>query len=197
MRTRLPLSTAVAIGWNAPLVASAMALALTLLLSSWAMAGFTVQGQQVSSIETNFAGERQVSPKFKVVVQMNHDTEKTRGLELTIIDEVFQALLTDLRREPLLPSNFLTVVFITEAKMRRFYEGPERRIFRMLEGKAGQHHDVYLAPMAVFISERTLEDDQRLRSALYQGLGHLFSQKFYEAMEGLTQRGVPVPYQHD
>src|SRR5262245_1325477 len=111
-------------------------------------------------------------------------TKKTRDLELTIIDEVFQALRTDHRREPLLPSTFLTVVFITEAKMRRFYEGPERRLFRMLKGEGGQHHDVYLAPTAVFLSERTLEDDQRLRSALYQGLGYLFSQQFYEAMEG-------------
>lgn len=196
MRKR-PRLAAAPIRWNTRPSACVIALLLLLLWSAWAVAGFTMQGQRVSAMETNFAGDRQVSPRFNVVVQINHDTEKRRHLELTVVDEVFQALRTDHRREPLLPSNFLTVVFITEAKMQRFYEGPKRRLFRMLEAEARPHPDVYLAPTAIFISESTLENDQRLRTALYQGLGHLFSQEFYEAMEGLIQRGVPVPYQHD
>ena len=174
-----------------------LSLTLDLILSPWAIAGFMVTGKKVSSIETNFAGERQVSPKFKITVQVNHDAEQTRDLELTIIDEVFQSLLADHRRGPLLPSSFLTVVFITDAKMRRFHEGPKRRIFRLLEGEIEKYPDVYVSPTALFISDSTLGDDRRLRSALYQGLAYLFNREFYEAMQGLTQRGVPVPYPHD
>ncbi len=174
-----------------------LSLTLSLFPSPWAIAGFTVSGKKVSSTETNFAGERQVSPKFKIAVQVNHDAGQTRDLELTIVDEVFQSLLADHRREPLLPRDFFRVVFITEAKMRRFYEGPKRWIFKLLEGKMEKHPDVYLSPAAVFISDSALGDDQRLRSALYQGLGYLFSREFYEAMQGLVKRGVPVPYPHD
>jgi len=174
-----------------------MSLALQLIMPSWAIAGFTVNGKKVSSTETNFAGERQMSPKFKIAVQVNHDTEQTRDLELTIVDEVFQSLLADRRREPVLPSNFLPVVFITDVKMRRFHEGPRRWIFRLFEGEMEKHPDIYLSPTAVFISDSTLGDDRRLRSALYQGLGYFFSQEFYEAMQGLLKRGVPVPYPHD
>lgn len=174
-----------------------LSLTLQLILPPWASAGFTVSGKKVSSVETNFAGARQVSPKFKIVVQVNHDAEQTRDVELTMIDEVFQSLRADLRREPLLPSNFLPVVFITEVKMRRFHEGPRRWIFRLLEGEKGKHPDVYLSPTAVFISDSTLGDDRRLRAALYQGLSYVFSQEFYEAMQGLITRGVPVPYPHD
>lgn len=174
-----------------------LSLTLQLILPPWAIAGFTVSGKKVSSVETNFAGERQVSPKFKIAVQVNHDAEQTRDLELTIIDEVFQSLLADHRRESLIPSNFLPVVFITDVKMRRFHEGPRRWIFRLLEGEKGKHPDVYLSPTAVFISDSTLGDDRRLRAALYQGLSYVFSQEFYEAMQGLIERGVPVPYPHD
>ena len=178
-------------------LALVLSLALDLILCPWATAGFMVMGKKVSSIETNFAGERQVSPKFKIAVQVNHDAEQTRDLELTIIDEVFQSLLADHRREPLVPSNFLPVVFITDVKMRRFHAGPKRWIFQIFEGEMEKHPDIYLSPSAVFISDRTMGDDRRLRSALYQGLGYLFSQEFYEAMQKLVQRGVPVPYPHD
>lgn len=174
-----------------------LSLTLQLTLPPWAIAGFTVSGKKVSSIETNFAGERQVSPKFKIAVQVNHDAEQTRDLELTIIDEVFQSLRASHRREPLLPSNFLPVVFITDVKMRRFHEGPRRWVFRIFEGEMEKHPDIYLSPTAVFISDSTLRDDRRLRSALYQGLGYLFSQEFYESIQGLIKRGVPVPYPHD
>jgi hypothetical protein len=198
LKSSLP-SSAAAVRCYSYALAPAIALSLTLhlLVSGWASAGFLVQGAPVPFLETNFAGERQLSPKFKVVVQINHDTEKTRDLELTIVDEVFQTLLAYHQRAPLLPSDFLTVVFITDAKMRRFFEGPKRRIFRILEGEMEKHPDVYLSPTAIFISASTLEDDQRLRTALYQGLGYLFNQEFYDAMEGLRQRGTPVPYQHD
>ncbi|MBI3327956.1 MAG: hypothetical protein HYZ81_14800 [Nitrospinae bacterium] len=164
-----------------------------------ALAGgeFSIGGRPVEPQDTNFAGVRHASPKYRISVQINHDTQMRDHLELTVVDEVFQALLADHRREPLLSSNFLTVVFITEAKMSRFYEGPKRRIFRMLEGEMEKHPDVYLSPTAVFISDSTLSDDRRLRSALYQGLGYLFRQEFYEAMEGLINRGIPVPYPHD
>jgi hypothetical protein len=174
-----------------------LALVLKLLWYGWAMAGFTVHGQKVPAIETNFAGDRQISPRFKVVVQINHDTEQTRDLELAIIDDVFEALLTDYHRDPFLPSDFLTVVFITDVKMRRFYEGPKRSLFRLLEREMEKHPDVYLSPTAIFISEQTLGDERRLRAALYQGLGYLFNQEFYDAMAGLMTRGIPVPYPHD
>jgi hypothetical protein len=161
------------------------------------MAGFTVHGQKVPSVETNFAGERQVSPRFKVVVQINHDTEQTHDFELTFVDDIFQALLTDYRRDPFLPNDFLTVVIITEVKMRRFYEGPKRYLFRLLAREMETHPDIYLSPTAIFISEQTLGDERRLRAALYQGLGYLFNQEFYNAMAGLMTRGLPVPYPHD
>lgn len=159
--------------------------------------GFSVGGRPVEPLETNFVGARHASPKYRIPVQINHDTQMGRALELTVVDEVFQSLLADHKREPLLRSNLLTVVVITEAKMRRFFEGPKRWIFKLLEGKMEKHPDLYLSPTAVFISDSTLGDDQRLRSALYQGLGYLFSQEFYQAMEGLLKRGVPVPYPHD
>src|SRR5262245_21148713 len=98
-------STATAVRRNASLAIRALVLAFTLQLlwCGWAMAGFTVHGQKVPTIETNFAGDRQMSPRFKVVIQINHDTEQTRDLELTIVDDIFQTLLTDYRRDPFLP----------------------------------------------------------------------------------------------
>lgn len=174
-----------------------LSLTLDLVLSSQAAAGFAVKGKKVSSIETNFAGERQVSPKFKIVVQVNHDAEQAGDLELTVVDEVLQSLVNDHRKQPLLPGDFLKIVFITNAKVRRFHEGPGRWIFRLFEGQAAKHPDVYLSPTAIFISDHALRDDGRLRAALYQGLSYLFSREFYEAMQGLVRRGVPVPNPDD
>jgi len=178
---------------------SALVVALTLhvLLVDCFAAGFSLDGRKVPPNETNFAGERQVSPKFAIVVQLNHDTSPTRDLELTIVDDVFQSLLADHQRAPLLPNDFLTVVFITEAKLRRFFEGQKRWIFRPFEERRRPHPEVYLSPTAVFISEGTLADERRLRSALYEGLGYLFNREFYAAMQGLIERGIPVPYPHE
>lgn len=176
-------------------------LALGFILPPRAIAGFTVSGKKVSSVETNFAGQRQVSPKFKIPVQINHDVEQTRDLELTVVDDVFQLLLADHRTKPRLLTYFPTVVFVTEAKMLRFHEGPRwrilRRIARFFTGETGKQSDVYLSPTAVFISDRTLGDDQKLRSALYQALSYLLSREFpvgsSTTSPPATERSSPRP----
>lgn len=171
-------------------------LGLAALLASPGLAagggGFTVGGRPVAPGETNFAGARHASPGYRIPVQINHDTRPGGVLELTLVDDVFRALLGQHRREPYLPAPSLPVVVIADAKMRRFLEGPRRLLFGKLEAEIKGQHAVYLSPTAIFIADAALSDGDTLRAALQFGLSYLFNAEFYRAVVGLDH-AIPRP----
>src|SRR5215813_9713748 len=61
---------------------AALALIAALLAPGSAGAQFTVAGRKVPPAETNFAGIRQVTPRYGLVVQINHDTRTAGDFEL-------------------------------------------------------------------------------------------------------------------
>jgi hypothetical protein len=154
--------------------------------------GFTVAGHPVAPQDVNFAGARHDSPTYGIPVQINHDTQTPASLELTVVDDVFKALLTKHGRAPLLPVGSIPVVFIADVKMRRFLEGPRRLLFGSLETELKKQQEVYVSPTAIFLTEGTLNDSGRLRTALHLGLGYLFNAEFYRAVVGLD-RATPRP----
>jgi hypothetical protein len=166
-------------------VFGALALGAHLLLPAPAAAQFTVGGKKVPPIESNFAGVRQVSPRYGLVVQINHDARTAGDFELTLLDETYAGLLRQLRRKPAVPANLLPVVFVSEAKMARFGEGGRRRMFRWFEPELKQHPDLHLSPAAIFVSDATLSDREKLRSALTRALGFLFDQRLRKALDSL------------
>jgi hypothetical protein len=157
-----------------------------------AASGFTIDGHPVEPQDSNFAGVRHVSPAYRIPVQINHDTQPTGNLELTVVDEVFQTLLAHHRRTPPVPVDALPVVFIAELKLRRFSEGPRRLLFGTLEPEIKKQRDVYVAPTAIFITDAALGDGERLRADLRLGLGYLFNEDFSRAIVGL-ERAIPRP----
>ena len=157
-----------------------------------AAAGFTVDGHSVTPQDSNFAGVRHASPMYRIPVQINHDTQPTGNLELTIVDDAFQALLAHHRRAPYVPVDALPVVVIADLKLRRFSEGPRRLLFGQLETEIKQQRDVYAAPTAIFITDAALGDAERLRADLRLGLGYLFNEDFSRAIVGL-ERAIPRP----
>jgi hypothetical protein len=157
-----------------------------------AVAGFTIDGHPVTPQESNFAGVRHASPMYRIPVQINHDTQPTGNLELTVVDDVFQALLTHHRQAPYVSVDALPVVVIADLKLRRFSAGPRRLLFGQLETEIKQQRDVYAAPTAIFITDAALGDAERLRADLWLGLGFLFNEEFSRALVGL-ERAVPRP----
>jgi hypothetical protein len=157
-----------------------------------AAAGFTIDGHPVTPQDSNFTGIRHASPMYRIPVQINHDTQPTGHLELTIVDRVFQALLTHHRKAPYVPVDALPVVFIADLKLRRFSEGPRRLLFGQLEMEIKQQRDVYVAPTAIFITDAALGDGERLRADLRLGLGYLFNEDSSRAIVGL-ERAIPRP----
>ncbi len=159
-----------------------------------AMAGgaFTVGGQPVEPQETNFAGGRHASPKYRIVVQINHDTQATRPLELTVVDDVYRALLAQHTSQPYLPADSVPVVFITDTKLRQFLAGPKRLLFGNLETEIKTQQDVYLSPTAIFVTDAAFADREKLRAALRLGLSYLFNADFYRAVVGLDH-AIPRP----
>ncbi len=157
-----------------------------------AAAGFTIDGHPVTPQHSNFAGVRHASPLYQIPVQINHDTQPTGNLELTLVDDVFQALLAHHRKAPYVPLDALPVVFIADLKLRRFSEGPRRLLFGQLETEIKQQRDVYAAPRAIFITDAALGDGERLRADLRLGLGFLFNEEFSRAIVGL-ERAIPRP----
>ena len=155
-------------------------------------AGFTIGGRVVAPQDTNFAGTRHASPKYRIAVQINHDTQSAPNLEITVVDEVFAALLAHHRRQPYLPVDAVPIVFIADVKMRRFIEGPQRLLFGRLETEIKKQNNVYPSPNAIFLADATLADAEKLRAALRLGLGHLFNADFYRAVVGLNH-AVPRP----
>ncbi len=156
-----------------------------ILLPGAARAQFTSGGKRVPPIETNFAGVRQISPRYGLVVQINHDARTAGDFELSLLDETYSSLLNHLRREPTIPASLIPVVFVNEAKMARFGEGGRRRMFRWLESDLRKHPDLHLSPAAIFVSDATLSDREKLRSVLSRGLGFLFDQRFRQALDSL------------
>lgn len=153
---------------------------------------FTIGGRPVESQDTNFAGARHTSPKHRIVVQINHDTQPAGNLELTVVDDVFGALLTDQRRAPYIPVDSMPVVFIAELKMRRFIEGPRRLLFGKLETEIKKQYEVYPSPNAIFITDTVLANQEKLEAALRLGLSYLFNADFYRAVGGL-EHALPRP----
>ncbi len=153
---------------------------------------FTIGGRPVEPQENNFAGARHASPQYRIIVQINHDIQAPGNLELTVVDEVFRALLARHRREPYLPPDSLPVVFITGLKLRRFIEGPRRLLFGKLETEMKKQQEVYPSPSAIFITDTALADNEKLRATLRLGLSYLFHADFYRAVVGLDH-AIPRP----
>jgi hypothetical protein len=175
---------------NRVATACALGLAAAVLAVSDARAQFAVAGQKVPPAETNFAGVRQVSPRYGLVVQINYDVRTAGDFDLSLVDDVYAGLLREFRRAPLVPADLLPLVVTTEAKIARFGEGGRRRMFRWLESEIRQHRDLHLSPTAIFISDGTLGDGEKLRSVLARGLRFLFDQKFRDALDSMDH---PMP----
>jgi hypothetical protein len=155
--------------------------------ASAAGAGLTLAGRPVAPRETNFAGDRHESPGHRVVVQMNHDTRADAALDLALVDEAFRVTRSRHPREPYFDLAALPLVFIADAKMRRFLEAPQRLLFGRMDVEVKRQQDVYPSPNAVFITDATLGDPPRLRRALERALGFYFDGDFYRAVGGLDQ----------
>jgi hypothetical protein len=154
-----------------------------------ASAQFTIAGRKVLPQETNFAGVRHASPRYSLVVQINHDARLGDDLELGLVDEAYGSLLKQ-HRSAVVPVDFLPVVFVSDAKIARFGEGGRRRIFRWLEPELRKHPDVHLSPAAIFISDENLKDREKLRSALTRAFSFLFDRRFREALDSIER---PTP----
>jgi hypothetical protein len=152
---------------------------------SVAGAQFTLSGKKIPPTETNFAGVRQVSPRYGLIVQINHDARTAGDFEVGLLDETYAALLDRFRQGPVVPADLLPVVFVSEAKIARFGEGPRRRMFRWLEPELVKHPDVHLSPAAIFISDQMLADPIALRSALARGLSLLFDRRLRNALDSV------------
>ena len=161
-------------GWR-PSRALLIALAVLVLATApdavSATAQFTIAGRKVPPQETNFAGVRHTSPRYGLVVQINHDVRLAADFDLDLVDETYGGLLRQ-HRATAVPADLLPVVFVSDAKMARFGEGGRRRMFRWL------------------ISDENLADREKLRSALTRALGFLFDRRFREALESVER---PTP----
>jgi hypothetical protein len=154
-----------------------------------AHAQFTIGGRKVTPQESNFAGVRHASPRYGVVVQLNHDARLNGDFELTLVDDVYASLLRE-HRAAVVRADMLPLVFVSDAKMARFGEGGRRRMFRWLESDIRRHPDVHVSPAAIFVSDETLDDRQKLQSALSRALAFHFNPRFREALESIER---PTP----
>jgi hypothetical protein len=152
-------------------------------------AQFTIGGQKVAPQESNFAGVRHASPRFGVVVQLNHDARLNGDFDLALVDEVYASLLRE-HRAAVVRADALPLVITSDAKMARFGEGGRRRMFRWLESDLRRHPDVHVSPAAIFVSDQNLVDRQKLQSALGRALSFYFNPRFREALESVER---PTP----
>jgi hypothetical protein len=169
------------------------ALAIVLLAPGGAAAQFTLHGRKVPPAESNFAGVRQITPRHGIVVQVNHDAHAPRDLELTALDEVYEQVRRELKREPYIRPDSLPFVITTGAKIARFGEGGRRRMFRFMEPELTGHRDLHLSPTAVFIAADTLQTDESLRGTLDRAVRFLFDEKFRQALDSMDR---PVADRH-
>ena len=154
-----------------------------------AAAQFTIGGRRVMPQESNFAGVRHSSPRYGLVIQINHDAQFDGDFELNVVDEAYANLLQQ-HRTSTMPPDAIPFVFVSDAKMARFGEGGRRRMFRFLEAELRKHPDVHISPTAIFISDTNLADGRKLRSALQRALSFLFDKRYREALEGVER---PTP----
>lgn len=154
-----------------------------------AAAQFTIAGKKVAPQESNFAGVRHASPRFGLVVQINHDARPNGDLELSLVDDAYASLLRQ-HRTAVVRAEVLPLVFVSEAKMARFGEGGRRRMFRWLESDLRRHPDLHVSPAAIFISDQNLDDRQKLQSVLNRALAFHFNARFGEALESIER---PTP----
>jgi hypothetical protein len=171
------------------LIALTVVVLASTLPAAPAAAQFLVAGRKVPPQETNFAGARRASPRYGLVVQINHDARLPGDFDLDLVDETYGGLLRQ-HRTSAVPAELLPVVFVSEAKMARFGEGPRRRMFRWFESEPRPHPDVHLSPAAIFISDDNLADREKLKSALNRALGYLFDRRFRDALESVEH---PTP----
>ncbi|MGH7416650.1 MAG: hypothetical protein ACREKB_02590 [Candidatus Rokuibacteriota bacterium] len=160
-------------------------LAVVLLAPDGAAAQFTLNGSKLPPAESNFAGVRQVTPRYGIVVQVNHDAHAPRDLELTELDEVYAQVRRELKREPYIRPDALPFVITTGAKIARFGEGGRRRMFRFMEPELTGHKDLHLSPTAIFIAADILQTDDSLRGALNRAVRFLFDEKFRRALDSM------------
>lgn len=154
-----------------------------------AAAQFTIGGRKVAPQESNFAGVRHASPRYGVVVQLNHDARLNGDFELTLVDAAYASLLRQ-HRTAVVSADALPLVFVSDVKMARFGEGARRRIFRWLESDLRKHPDVHVSPAAIFVSDENLDDRQKLESALSRALAFHFNRRFREALDSVER---PTP----
>jgi hypothetical protein len=169
---------------------AALPLIAALLAPASASAQFSVAGRRVAPVESNFAGVRQLTPRYGLVVQINHDTRAVGDFELNLVDEVYGSLLRESARGPVVKADALPLVVTTQAKLDRFGEGGRRRMFRLLEPEIKRHPDLHLSPTAIFISDEALGDGERLRSLLTRALRFHFDDRFRQAIESMDR---PTP----
>lgn len=170
------------------------ALAVVLLAPAGAAAQFTVNGSKMLPAESNFAGVRQVTPRYGIVVQVNHDAHAPRDLELTALDEVYEQVRRELKREPYIRPDALPFVITTGAKIARFGEGGRRRMFRFMEPELKGHKDLHLSPTAIFIAADNLQTDESLRGALNRAVRFLFDEKFRQALDSMDRPIADRPH---
>lgn len=171
----------------------ATGLAVVLIGPAPAAAQFTLNGRTVVPAESNFAGVRQVTPRHGIVVQINHDAHAPRDLELTTLDDVYDRVRRELKREPYIRPDSLPFVITTGAKIARFGEGGRRRMFRFMEPELTGHKDLHLSPTAIFIAADTLQTDESTRGALDRAVRFLFDEKFRQALDSMDR---PVADRH-
>jgi hypothetical protein len=176
--------------WRYPVFLWALALIASGPGAAPATAQFSLSGKKVPPVESNFAGARQVTPRYGLVVQINHDVRPPGDFELNLVDEIYADLLRQSRRGPVIRADALPLVVSTQAKMARFGEGGRRRMFRFLEPELRRHPHLHLSPSAIFISDETLVDAERLRSTLTRALQFHFDDRLREAIESMDR---PIP----
>src|SRR5438128_11343884 len=131
---------------------------------------FTIGGRVVEPQDSNFAGVRHASPKYRISVQINHDTRTVADLELSVVDEVFRVLLALHRREPFLTADAIPVGVIADMKMPRVIEGARRLLVGNLETDLKKQQEVYVSPTAIFVTEATLAHNERIQAAPNPGV---------------------------
>lgn len=166
-------------------ILSILVLALHLSFPAPARAQFTIAGKKIHPTETNFAGVRQVSPVYGFVVQINHDAQLPADFDLEVVDSAFAKLLRENRRSPLVAATRLLVVVTTEAKITKFGEAGQRRMFRWLEPELRKHRDFHVSPVALFISDLAAGDRVKLEEVLMRAFTLYFDARLKEALDAI------------
>ncbi len=156
-----------------------------------AAAEFRLRGVVVPPESTNFAGERHATPRFGIAVQINHDARPAGPVELTAVDDAFQALIDRHPRGPLVRASLLPVVVVSEATFRRFAGDPHRKGLGAVEEELRRLEAAYVSPVAIFIPDAAVGDPARFGRALAEGLRFLFHEEFSEVVRRTNPSATP------